>query len=79
MIDKLMSKLNQWFNEPLGNTLPFDFVETELKKPQSSFENLKARPGWMRGRGDKREPRKRIDEFHPRGAAGRRTTRQKTK
>jgi hypothetical protein len=75
MIDKLVSKINQWFNEPLGNTLPSDSAETELKRPQSFYENLKSQLSGTKGRGDKREPVKQIMEFHPRGAAGRREVR----
>jgi hypothetical protein len=75
MINKLMTKLNEWFSEPLGNTLPSDSAETELKHPQPFYERFKALSGRMRGRGDKREPNQRIDEFHPRGAAGRREVR----
>jgi hypothetical protein len=48
-------------------------------KLNQTFEDTKTQPGGRRGRGDKREVTKRIDEFFPRGAAGRRTARQKTK
>ena len=72
MINKLMTKLNQWFSEPLGNTLPSDSAETELKKPFKSFEESKLPTKATRGRGDKREVPNRIEEFHPRGAAGHR-------
>jgi len=75
MINRFMTKLNEWFAEPLGNTLPSDSAETELKHPRPFYERFKALTGQLRGRGDKREPDKRIDEFHPRGAAGRREVR----
>ncbi len=75
MIDKFMTKLNEWFSEPLGNTLPSDSAETELKHPWPIYERFKALSVRMRGRGDKREPIQRIDEFHPRGEAGRREVR----
>jgi hypothetical protein len=75
MIDKLISKISGWFNEPLGNTLPSDSTQTELKKPQSFYDNLKSQLNPVKGRGGKREPVKQIMEFHPRGAAGRREVR----
>jgi hypothetical protein len=75
MIDKLVSKINQWFNEPLGNALPSDSTGTELKKPNSFYDNLKSRLDQTTGRSGQREPVKQIMEFHPRGAAGRREVR----
>jgi hypothetical protein len=41
-------------------------------KLNPSFENTPDQPSGRKGRGDKREVTKRIDEFFPRGAAGRR-------
>jgi hypothetical protein len=76
MIDKWISKINQWFGEPLGNVgIWQDTTETELKKPNESFENPKPQPTRMRGRGDKRETTRHIEEFYPRGSAGRREPR----
>jgi hypothetical protein len=71
-IDMLKMKINQWFNEPLGVPRVTDSTETELKKPFESFETSKSQPKRGRGRGDKREVPHRIEEFYPRGAAGRR-------
>jgi hypothetical protein len=75
MIDKLVSKINQWFNEPLTDKLQSDSAETDFKKPLPFYENLKSKPKQTDGRGGKREPVKQILEFHPRGAAGRREVR----
>jgi hypothetical protein len=75
MIDKLVSKINRWFNEPLANTVPSDSAGTDFKKTLPFYENLKSKPNQTGGRGGKREPVKQILEFHPRGAAGRREVR----
>ena len=72
---KFMTKINEWFKEPLGNTVSSDSAETDLQKPRPFYEKFKFLPEGLRGRGDKREPNKRIDEFHPRGEAGRREVR----
>ena len=71
MTNKLNPKLNQNSNKPSGNRKKSDMseAEAELKK---SYLNTPTQPGGRRGRGDKREVTKRIDEFFPRGAAGRR-------
>jgi hypothetical protein len=68
MINKFMTKLSDWFN-------PSDSMDMDLKRPRPFYERFKALSGQIKGRGDKREPNKRIDEFHLRGAAGRREVR----
>jgi len=47
----------------------------QIKKPYKSLEPSKFQPKATRGRGDKRETPHRIEEFYPRGAAGRREAR----
>ncbi|HXL73541.1 MAG TPA: hypothetical protein VN963_07960 [bacterium] len=76
MIDKLMSKINQWFNEPLGDTgaVP-DEKDNELKKPKRSFGGTKQDFVEKKSQPDLRLVPRRIEEFHPRGSAGRREAR----
>jgi hypothetical protein len=77
IINQLKMKLNQWFSEPLGDVgIVTDSTQTELKKIYESFETPKFKPVPLRGRGDLMEIQHRIEEFHPRGAAGRREIRR---
>jgi hypothetical protein len=73
MIDKLISKINQWFNEPVGDTgvVP-DEKDNELKRPEKSFEEPKYGGVPMKTQADLKLVPRRIEEFHPRGSAGRR-------
>jgi len=45
------------------------------RKPYESLETPRVQPNPSGGRGGKKEISRRIDEFHPRGAAGRREVR----
>jgi hypothetical protein len=70
---KIKTKLNEWFNEPVGDVgIVQDKPDTELKKPKKVFKVEPIVTKAARGRGDKREVPHRIEAFHPRGAAGRR-------
>jgi hypothetical protein len=75
MIDKLMSKINQWFNEPLGDTgaVPNE-EDNELKKPGEAFKGRQygSGPIPMENQADLKLVPRRIEEFHPRGSAGHR-------
>jgi len=74
--DKLKTKLNEWFNEPVGDVgIVPDHPDTELKRPNKAFKAESDVAKATRGRGDKREAPLRIEEFYPRGAAGRREVR----
>lgn len=75
LVGKVKAKVTQWFGEPLGAPRVPDSTKTELKKPFESFEIRKSARKTTRGRGDPREVPQRIEEFHPRGAAGRREAR----
>jgi hypothetical protein len=73
MINKLMSKINQWFNEPVGDTgaVP-DEAANELEKKKKLFEGGKQDFVEKKSQSGLRLVPRRIDEFHPRGSAGRR-------
>jgi hypothetical protein len=73
MIDKLMSKINQWFNEPVGKTgsVP-DEPDNELENPKRSYEGSKKDFVEKKSQPDLKLVPRRIEEFHPRGSAGRR-------
>lgn len=76
LVKKIKTKLNQWFNEPVGDVgIVSDSTETELKKPKKSFKASGSITKSTRGRGDKREVPRRVEEFYPRGAAGSREVR----
>lgn len=76
LVRKLKTKLNQWFNEPVGDAgIVSDSTDSELKKSKKSFKSPAFITKATRGRGDKREVPRRIEEFYPRGAAGRREVR----
>ncbi len=76
LVKKIKTKLNQWFNEPVGDVgIVSDSTETELKNPKKSFKASASITKATRGRGDKREVPRHIEEFYPRGAAGRREVR----
>jgi hypothetical protein len=73
LADQIKTKLNQWFNEPVGDVgIVSDSAKTELKQPKKSFKVLPPTAKATRGRGDKREVPRHVEEFYPRGAAGRR-------
>jgi len=74
MIYKLRMKANLWFNERVGAMPAAGSTETE-KRPLESFRTPESDPKRKRGRGDKREIPHRIEEFYPRGSAGRREAR----
>lgn len=74
MIDKLVSKINQWFNEPVGDTgaVP-DEKDNELKRPGESFKGSQYGPASS-------QPNLRLvprheEEFFHRGSAGRKESR----
>jgi hypothetical protein len=74
--DKLKRKLNEWFNEPVGDVgIVPDHPDTELKRPKKVFKTEAVVAKATRGRGDKREVPHTVTEFHPRGAAGHRQAR----
>lgn len=77
LMGKVRLKLNEWFSEPLGNPPVKDTTETELKKPAETFETAKfqANRRGKRGRGGPREVTRKVEEFYPRGSAGRRESR----
>jgi hypothetical protein len=73
LADKIKTKLNQWFNEPVGDVgIVSDSAKIELKQPNKSFKVPAPAVKATRGRGDKREVPRHEEEFYPRGAAGRR-------
>ena len=76
MIGKWITRINGWFSEPFGDTgaVP-DSPETGLKKSFEKFENSRPKSKRLWGRGDKQEIPRKIEEFYPRGAAGRREVR----
>src|SRR5579885_516207 len=71
---KVRLMLNEWFSEPLGVPPVQDSTETELKKPAGTFETdrFQANQRGGRGRGGPREVTHKVEEFYPRGSAGRR-------
>jgi hypothetical protein len=76
IVGKIKTKLNEWFNEPVGDMgIVQDKPDTELKRPKKAFKAESIVTKATRGRGDKREVPHRIEEFYPRGAAGRREVR----
>jgi hypothetical protein len=69
MIDKLISKLNQWFNEPVGDTgvVP-DEKDNELKRPGKAFEGPQYGP--VQSQPNLRLVPRHEEEFYHRGSAG---------
>ncbi|GEM_PF-1284428 len=76
LVKKIKTKLNEWFNEPVGDVgIVSDSAKTELKNPKKSFKDSASITKATRGRGDKREVPRHVEEFYARGAAGRREVR----
>ncbi len=69
MIDKLISKINQWFNEPVGDTgvVPGE-KDNELKRPGESFKGSQYDP--VQGQPNLRLVPRHEEEFYHRGSAG---------
>jgi hypothetical protein len=74
MIDKFISKINQWFNEPVGDTgaVPNE-KDNELKRPGESFKGSPYGP--VQGQPNLRLVPRHEEEFYHRGLAGRRESR----
>jgi hypothetical protein len=73
---KLKAKLNEWFNEPVGDVgIIANGPDAELKKTKKVFKVEPVALKTNRGRGDKREVPRHVEEFYSRGAAGRREVR----
>ena len=69
LANRIKAKLNQWFNEPVGDVgIVADSAETELKRPNRAFKISAASTRARRGRGDKKEVPRHVEEFYPRGA-----------
>ena len=77
IVGKVRLKLSEWFSDPLGRFKTGDAKEDGLKKPYEALETSKFKPNNRagRGRGDKRENPRKIEEFYPRGTAGRHESR----
>ncbi|HTA77096.1 MAG TPA: hypothetical protein VK791_08060 [bacterium] len=75
-INPFKAKYIQWLSEPLGNLgVVLDSADTELNPPKKVVTEPRSKTKVTRGRGDKREVPRHVEEFHPRGAAGRREVR----
>jgi hypothetical protein len=70
MIEKFISKINQWFNEPVGDTgvVPGE-KENELKRTGESFKGSQYGP--VQGQPNLRLVPRHEEEFYHRGSAGR--------
>ncbi len=79
MTSKISKKANPWFTEPLGVLKVPDSAETELITPVETSRVSMYQTKRKKGRGDRREIPYRIEEFHPRDAAGRREVRGTTR
>jgi hypothetical protein len=72
LIDNFRWKVLHWFDDPLGEISALEPKETHLKETCECFDLSRTEPRSNGGRGAKQVAPHRIDEFHPRGAAGRR-------
>ncbi len=73
MIKKMMSKIDQWFNEPIGNAVEEETSEVELKERLESFEApFSSYPRASKKIDFLKFVPKQIRRFYPRGTAGHR-------